>query len=133
MAEFEATVNDLRTQLTAVQAAIEGNSQASMFKPRPFTAALSEDANEWLAKFESFARFYSWGNAKKLGAMVLLFEGSALSWFQTLPDETAYSFSDLAEVLRARFGATNIDFILRQELYARNKAPWNPWLIILRI
>ena len=86
MAEFEATVNDLRTQLTAVQAAIEGNSQASMFKPRPFTGALSEDVNEWLAKFERFARFYSWGNAKKLGAMVLLFECSALSWFQTLPD-----------------------------------------------
>ncbi|XP_065061270.1 uncharacterized protein LOC135688368 [Rhopilema esculentum] len=43
MAEFEATVNDLQTRLTAVQAAIEGNSQASMFKPRPFTGALSED------------------------------------------------------------------------------------------
>ena len=67
MAEIEATVNNLQTQLTAVQAAIEGSSQASIFKPRPFTGALNEDINEWLAKFDRFAKFYNWGAAKKLG------------------------------------------------------------------
>ena len=49
------TVNNLQTQLTAVQAAIEGNSQISMFKLRPFSGALHEDINEWTAKCECFA------------------------------------------------------------------------------
>ena len=60
MAEFAETVNNLQSQLSAVQAAIEGNSQASMFKPRSFTGALSDDVNEWLEKFERFAKFYGW-------------------------------------------------------------------------
>ena len=126
MAEFAETVNNLQSQLTAVQAAIEGNSQASMFKPRPFTGTLSEDVNEWLAKFDRFAKFYNWTNAKKLGAIVLLFEGPALSWFQTLPEETTNNFNDLVEALKGRFGAYSMDFILRQELYARRQGPVEP-------
>ena len=126
MAEIAETVNNLQSQLTAVQAAIEGNSQASMFKPRPFTGALSEDVNEWLAKFDRFAKFYNWTNAKKLGAIVLLFEGPALSWFQTLPEETVNTFNSLVEALKGRFGASNMDFILRQELYARRQGPLEP-------
>ena len=114
-------MNNLQTQLTAVQAAIEGSSQASIFKPRPFTGALNEDINEWLAKFDRFARFYNWGAAKKLGAVVLLFEGPALSWFQTLPDEKANNYNELVEELKKRFGATSIDFVLRQELYSRKQ------------
>ena len=121
MAEIEEAVNNLQTQLTAVQAAIEGNSQVSLFKPRAFSGALHEDVQEWLAKFERFAKFYSWGNVKKLSVIVLLLEGPALTWFQTLPEATANSFPDLVNALKERFGATNIDFILRQELYARKQ------------
>ncbi len=123
MAEFEATVNNLQTQLNTVQAAIEGNSQASMFKPRPFSGLQSEDVNEWLSKFERFAKFYNWSNARKLGALGLLFEGAAQAWFQTLPDETINNYSTLVEQVKARFGAQNINFILRQELYSRKQNP----------
>ena len=126
MAQFEETVNNLQTQLTAVQAAIEGNSQGSIFKPKTFSGALNEDINEWLSKFERFAKFYSWGAAKKLGAMVLLFEGPALSWFQTLSQDVASSYNELVDALKVRFGATNIDFILRQELYARRQGQSEP-------
>ena len=121
MAEIAETVNNLQSQLSAAQASIEGHSQASMFKPRPFTGALSDDVNEWLAKFERFAKFYNWNSTKKLGAMVLLLEGPALSWFHTLPEETSNSFSRLVEALRNRFSASNMDFILRQELYAKKQ------------
>ena len=34
---FEATVTDLQTQLTAVQATIEGSGQSGLFKPGSFT------------------------------------------------------------------------------------------------
>ena len=78
MAEIAETVNNLQSHLTAVQATIEGNVQASLFKPRPFTGTLSKDVNERLAKSDRFATFYNWTNTKQLGAIVLLFEGPAL-------------------------------------------------------
>ena len=71
-----------------------------MFKPRPFSGALHEDVNEWTAKFDCFAKVYKWGNAKKLGAMVLLFEGPALSWFQTLLEEMTNNFPSMFDALK---------------------------------
>lgn len=121
MSQIAGTVNNLQSQLSAIQAAIEGNSQASMFKPTPITGALSDDVNEWLAKFERFAKFYNWSSTKKLGAMVLLFEGPALSWFHTLPEETSNSFTRLVGALRNRFSASNNNLILRQALYAKKQ------------
>ena len=44
--DMNATVNELQTQMTAVQAALEGTGQASLFKPRPFSGLPSEDINE---------------------------------------------------------------------------------------
>ena len=124
--EVEATVQELQTQLTAVQAAIEGNSQSSIFKPRSFSGLPSEDVNEWLGKFERFSKFYNWSNAKKLGALTLLLEGPALAWYQTLPDEDTGSFANLCTALRDRFGAQNLEFLFRQELYSRKQGLGEP-------
>ena len=55
MAEITATVNNPQTQLTAVPAAFEFNSQISMFTPGPLSGILHQDVNEWIAKFERFA------------------------------------------------------------------------------
>lgn len=117
MAEFSETVNDLQTQLTAIQAAVEGTSQTSLLKKvRPFTGMPSEDVDEWLVKFDFLAEFSNWDETKRLGALVLSFEGPALTWFQTLPEETAGDLSNLFGALKDRFCGKNIDFILRQEL-----------------
>ena len=42
----QAAVNELQNQMTAMQAALEGNSQASLFKPRSFNSFPNEDVNE---------------------------------------------------------------------------------------
>ena len=34
--DMNAMVNELETQMTAVQAALEGTRQANLFKPHPF-------------------------------------------------------------------------------------------------
>ena len=83
---IEATVTELQIQLTAVQAAIEGSGQSGLFKPRSFTGLPNEDIKEWLEKFDRFARFYNWSNAKKLGAIALLLDGPALAWYHTSRD-----------------------------------------------
>ena len=124
--DMNATVNELQTQMTAVQAALEGTGQASLFKPRPFSGLPSEDINEWLMKFERFAKFYNWSNAKKLGAMTLLLDGPALAWFHTQTAETVANFQSLADALKARFGAQNLEFIFRQELYSRKQGRNEP-------
>ena len=64
--DMNVTVNELLTQMTAVQAALEGTGQASLFKHRPFSGLLSDNINEWLVKFERYAKFCNWSNAKKL-------------------------------------------------------------------
>ena len=124
--QLQITVDNLQTQLSAVQAAIDGNTNSSLFKQPPFNGLPNEDVNEWLAKFDRLSKFYSWSNAKKLGALPLMLGGPALAWFQTLTNETANDYQALIEALKDRFRAQNLDFILRQELYARKQGPTEP-------
>ena len=44
---MEATVNELQTQLTAVQATLEGNLQSSLFQLHSFNGLPNKDINEW--------------------------------------------------------------------------------------
>ncbi len=60
----QAKVNELQSQMSAMQAALEGNSQASLFKPRTFNGFPTEDINEWLSKFETLKTRFS---ARNLG------------------------------------------------------------------
>ena len=124
--EVAATVNELQTQMTAIQAALEGNAQSGLFRQAPFCGGPNENVNEWLTKFERLSKFYNWSNAKKLGALPLLFGGTALAWFQTLPDETINDYATLIDELKTRFGAQNLEFIFRQELYARRQGQNEP-------
>ncbi len=126
MAQIEATVTNLQTQLTAVQAALDGNSNSGLFKQPTFSGLPNEDVNEWVIKFDRLSKFYNWSNAKKLGALPLLLSGPALAWYQTLPAETSNDFSALIEQLKNRFGAQNLEFIFRQELYSRKQGPNEP-------
>ena len=124
--EVAATVNELQTQMTAIQAALEGNAQSGLFRQAPFCGGPNENVHEWLTKFERLSKFYNWSNAKKLGALPLLLGGTALAWFQTLPDETINDFATLTDELKTRFGAQNLEFIFRQELYARKQGQNEP-------
>ena len=123
---MEATVEELQNRVSALQSALEGNAQSGLFKQPPFSGFQNEDVNEWVVKFNRLARFYGWGNAKKLSALPLLLNGPALAWFQTLSDETAGTFDSLIEALIARFGNQNIQFLIRQELYARKQLEHEP-------
>ena len=77
--------------------------------------------NEWLKKFDRFAKFYNWKKAKNLGAIVLLFDSPALSWSQTLPEETVNTFNGIVEALKSRFDASNMDLILKMVIKQRKE------------
>ena len=77
-------------------------------------------------KFERFAKFYNWSNAKKLGAISLLLDGPALAWLHTQNPDTVNNYNNLVEALKSRFGAQNLDFLFRQELYSRKQGPLEP-------
>ena len=125
----QIVVHELQNQMSAMQAALEGNSQASLFKPKMFNGFPSEDVNEWLHQFERYSKFYNWSNPKRLNAISLLFGGAALAWFRTLPDETTSDFNELVEELKKCFGSQSLDFLFRQELYARKQGPNEPLAI----
>ena len=120
--EVAATVNELQTQMTAIQAALEGNAQSGLFRQAPFCGGPNENVHEWLTKFERLSKFYNWSNAKKLGALPLLLGGTALAWFQTLPDGTINDFATLTDELKTRFGAQNLEFIFVKSFTPENKA-----------
>ena len=123
---MEATVNELQTQLTAVQAALEGNLQPSLFQLHSFNGLPNEDINEWLSRFETLAKFHGWSNTKRFNALPLSLGGPAKAWFDTQSPETIASFKTLTDGLKARFGSQTLEFLFRQELYARKQGPKEP-------
>ena len=106
-----------------MQAALEGNSLASLFKLKLFNGFPSEDVNEWLHQCERYSKFYSWSNPKRLYAISMHFGGLALAWFRTLPDEAISDFNKLVAELQKCFGSQSLDILFRQELYARKQGP----------
>ena len=120
---FAATINNLQNEMTAVQVALEGNNQVTVFKPRPFNGSPNEDLNEWLMIFERFTKFYNWSNAKKLSVILLLLDGPALAWLHTQNPDTVNNYNNLVETLKSCFSAQHLDFLFRQELYSRKQGP----------
>ena len=123
---MEATVNELQTQLSAVQAALEGNLQSGLFQLHSFNGLPNEDINEWLSRFETLAKFHGWSNAKKLNALPLSLGGPAKAWFDTQCPEAKADLTALIDGLKARFGSQSLEFLFRQELYARKQSPTEP-------
>ena len=54
----EETVEALRTQMAAVQAAIQGQSSSSFFCPKRFSGLTYEDVIKLLERFERYRKFY---------------------------------------------------------------------------
>ena len=117
----EETVETLRTQMAAMQAAIEGQSLSSFFCPKRFSGLSYEDVTDFIERFERYSKFYGWTNAKKLSAIALLLEGPALAWFHTVPDETRNDYNSVITALRQRFASPNEQFLQRQELNERKQ------------
>ena len=113
--------------MTAVQAVLEGTDRPVFLNPNHLAVSLAKTSMKFeLMKFERLAKFYNWSNAKKLRAMTLLLDGPALAWFHAQTAETVGNFQSLADALKARFGAQNLEFIFCQELYSRKQGRNEP-------
>ena len=67
--QVQETVEGLRTQLAAMQAAIEGQMSSSLFPPKTFSDLVYDDVTDFISKFECYCIFYNWSNAKKLATI----------------------------------------------------------------
>ena len=108
---MEEVVSEIQTQLTAVQAALEGNTQSGLFQLRSFNGLPNEDINEWLSRFETLAKFHNWSQAKRLNALPLSLGGPAKAWYDTMPPETVGDFRTLTQGLKERFGSQSLEFL----------------------
>ena len=60
--KVEETVETLRTQMAAMQAAIEGQSASSFFRPKSSSGLSHDDVNDLIERFERYSKFYGWTN-----------------------------------------------------------------------
>ena len=97
--QVQETVEGLRTQLAAMEAAIKGPMSSSLFPPKTFSDLGYDDVTDFITKFECYCIFYNWSNAKKLATISLLFEGPALAWYQTVANETKNNYKNLIDAL----------------------------------
>ncbi len=125
---MEAQVTQIRDQLVAVQAAIESNATQSnnLFQLRQFNGLPNEDINEWLSRFEALAKFNNWSNAKRLNAVSLSLGGAAKAWYDAQTAETVNDLTTLINALKNRFGTQTLEFLFRQELFARKQGVNEP-------
>ena len=55
----QETVKTLRTQMAAMQTAIEGQSSMSIFRPKTFTGLCYDDVIGFISIFERYSKFYN--------------------------------------------------------------------------
>ena len=98
-----------------------GNS-ASNIAMDTFSGHPSEDAKQWLEKFEAWIVFNGWlqNVDKTVSAMQLKLEGNALSWFQALPNMTKQSTSALFKGFSDHFLSLHPTWMLEQQQYERS-------------
>ena len=72
------------------------------------------------------AKFHNWSQAKRLNALPLSLGGPTKAWYDTMPPETVGDFRTLTQGLKERFGSQLLEFLFRQELFARKQGPSEP-------
>lgn len=99
----------------------KGNS-ASNIPMDTFSGHPSEDAAQWLEKFDAWIAFNGWkDNADKIvSAMQLKLEGNALSWFQALPLGVKKNSGALFKGFSDHFTSLHPTWMLEQQLYERS-------------
>ena len=106
---------------------LEGTLQSGLFQLHSFTGLPNEDINKWLPRFEPFAKFRDYFNAKTLNTLPLSLGGPAKAWFDTEWTEAKADLMALTDGLETRCGSQLLEFPFRQELYARKQGSTEPW------
>ena len=123
---MEAMLNELQTQLTAVQAALEGNLQSNLFQLHSLNDLPDKDINERLSRFKTLATCHGWSNTKRVNVLQRSLGGPAESWFDNQSPGTIASFKIVTDGLKARVGSQTPEVLFRQDLYARKQGPKEP-------
>lgn len=90
---------------------LRGDHQESQGHP-----AESDDASNFLEKFQLYAKFNKWSNEELLQTFPLLLSGTAEIWYTTLDKTLLTSFDQLAKLFCDRFLFQTANWVLRQGL-----------------
>ena len=113
----------LKTLQEKLETESVSKSQLQSLRLKPFLGSSSEDIDEWMEKFERFAKFSSWKDDKKVGALPLMLDGAAIAFYRTLDDVTKEDFAQLKGAITEIFNSPSLAFLLRQQLSARRMSP----------
>ena len=97
----------------------EGNWRNSSCAKIENFSGQGQDITTWLEQFDQFSDFNGWGDKRKANGLPLFLSGMARTFYATLPEDVKGEFRASADHLVKRFGATQLEFLERQELSAR--------------
>ena len=119
--QVQAALKTLQEKLETES--VLSKSQSQLLRPKPFLGSSNEDIVKWMEKFERFAKFSSWKDDKKVGALPLMLDGAAIAFYRTLDDVTKEDFAQLKGAITEIFNSPSLAFLLRQQLSARRMSP----------
>ena len=85
----------------------------------------TDDAKQWIEKFEAWAAFHGLNkdNVKMASAMRLKLDGCALSWYNSVSNEVKGDIKQLSTKFREHFTGLHPTWMLEQQLYERCMRP----------
>ncbi|CAC5372711.1 unnamed protein product [Mytilus coruscus] len=120
---FEALMNNISQMAKTFQHGSKSSTPG--FSVDSFAGLPTENANQWLDKFDAWIAFHGWNkeNEKIASVMRLKLEGGALSWFNGLPNSVKRNSDQLFTKFKEHFSGLHPTWMLEQHLYERCMLP----------
>ena len=108
--------------ITAAMSEIQPKRGTPAISRAPTFSGESDNASNFLEKFQLYAKFHKWNNEELLQTFPLLLSGTAEIWYTTLDKSSLTSFDQLVKLLHDRFFLSQTaNWVLRQELGQRKQ------------
>ena len=122
-ADNQHAANEMMTALTATIANGLSLQFLSGSKITPFKGKDSEDIYDFLKRYSRHCTLTNIDADKKLESLLLFLEGSALAYYELLPDRVQNDWRLLTADLKAHFNPPALHQLKRAELYSHKMTP----------
>ena len=98
--------------------------EAMSLRPPSFKGLVTEDADRWLKRFQSYADYCNMNDERKLRIFRLMVEGAAEVWYNGLANAVKANWGQLEAAFTAKYiNANHLNWLKEQHLFARMQAP----------
>ena len=96
-------------------------------RPPSFKGLVTDDADRWLKRFQSYADYCNMDDNRKLRIFRLMVEGAAEVWYNGLANAVKANWGQLQAAFTAKYiDANHLNWLKEQHLFSRIQAPGEP-------